>query len=278
MMLRRTGSGEPRLKIAMVTAVLGALLLLAPSTAAAQDDGVRRGFEPVGDYILELGGSELDKADIYYSQREGAYLILDSALEAPILVSPRLRRVETVHLMKVARQENGTVNLLPNATLAAQGEFEVVGDEARFTVAGTPAALKAKPPVLGPKTLAEMQDSDAGYLFKARTYQASEPILAQLRERPDRVEVQVYFGTWCPFCSQMVPRMMRVAEELAESNIEVGFYGLPRQINQDSEARRFGISSVPTGIVYVGGREVGRITGQDWKVPELTLNRLLQGG
>lgn len=39
------------------------------------------------------------------------------------------------------------------------------------------------------------------------------------------------------------------------------------------------MSGVPTGIVYVGGEEVGRLTTVGaWKVPEAALVKLLNGG
>jgi hypothetical protein len=36
-----------------------------------------------------------------------------------------------------------------------------------------------------------------------------------------------------------------------------------------------GIKSVPTGVVFLGGREVGRISGNGWKIPELAINNVL---
>ena len=73
----------------------------------------------------------------------------------------------------------------------------------------------------------------------------------------------------------MVPRIMKLAEKLEGSKISFDFYGLPRGIVSDPEATRVDIHAVPTGVIYREGREIGRIEGAGWKVPELALNNLL---
>jgi hypothetical protein len=43
--------------------------------------------------------------------------------------------------------------------------------------------------------------------------------------------------------------------------------------------KRLKIKAVPTAIVYVNGREAGRLEGNDWNTaPEATLSRVLGGG
>jgi hypothetical protein len=56
------------------------------------------------------------------------------------------------------------------------------------------------------------------------------------------------------------------------------YYGLPRRITEDAEARAMNISGVPTGIVYRDGREVGRISGNSWRTPEQAILEILQTG
>jgi hypothetical protein len=73
----------------------------------------------------------------------------------------------------------------------------------------------------------------------------------------------------------MVPRIMKVAEQLEGSRFSFDFYGLPPGITSDPEATRVDIHAVPTGVIYLGGKEIGRIEGSGWRVPELALNNLL---
>jgi len=86
----------------------------------------------------------------------------------------------------------------------------------------------------------------------------------------------VFFGSWCPHCRQHVPLLLKVEDEVKNPNIKFEYFGLPRDFN-DPEAKKAEVKSVPIGIVYVNGREVGRITGDGWNSPEVLLDRIIAG-
>lgn len=254
------------------------LALLAsalPLSAQLSSDQPIVDFQPA-EYVVERSGSEID-AEVFRSQSAGAILVLSKQLEAPILLRLRDAKVETVNLMKVDRRGDGGLTLLPSPTLERSGSFTVAagGTGVEFTVGGRPMTLSEKPPLLGAQELAGMRAYSADYVRSAAAYSPSAPILARLRSESRPVRVEIFFGSWCPYCQQMVPRMMRVAEELASSGIDFDFYGLPREIDSDKRASGADVHSVPTGIVYVSGKEAGRITGNGWRVPELALNNIL---
>jgi thiol-disulfide isomerase/thioredoxin len=73
----------------------------------------------------------------------------------------------------------------------------------------------------------------------------------------------------------MVPRIMKVAEQTEGSKIDFQFYGLARQFSGDAEAKKYGIKSVPTGVIFVDGKEVGRLSGNDWASPETAIRELI---
>ena len=100
--------------------------------------------------------------------------------------------------------------------------------------------------------------------------------MAALRADEKAARVRVYFGSWCPHCKHFLPFMLRVAEELKGSKVQFEFYGLPSPFDKEPQAVAERIRGVPTGIVYVGGKEVGRIEGtQDWDSPEKALAQVL---
>jgi hypothetical protein len=58
--------------------------------------------------------------------------------------------------------------------------------------------------------------------------------------------------------------------------VQFEYFGLPRDLKAP-EAQRLKVKAVPTGIVYVNGKEVGRISGDGWKTPEATLAKIVAG-
>lgn len=270
---------DSRRAVHMLTLCL-LLMAAAAVVVSAQPlaSGVLGGFQDAG-FEMVVQGRVLPDARVLQSQQAGAILILSSELESPVLIRLREQSVETVKLMKVSEKADGTVDLLPDATLDLLGRYQVNADRSgvTFVVAGgTPAEIREKAPLLGSQDVAGMKGYDPSYGRSAAAYTPSNPILERLGKATGDVEVVIFFGTWCPACKEMVPRMLRVAEELEGSEIDFDFYGLPRGISGDPRAKDVGIDSVPTGVVLIDGKEVGRIQGNSWKVPELALNNLLK--
>src|SRR5436309_1774104 len=119
-------------------AVLALALLAAPAASRAQgvpSDSTLRGFEPTGEYMLVVNGKPAP-AEIFQNDKLPAFLILSSALPAPVMLTPRTGSVETVNLMKVAKQKDGSVDLLADAVLAPMGQFQMDGENVAFTVDG----------------------------------------------------------------------------------------------------------------------------------------------
>lgn len=235
------------------------------------------GFLPIDKFVFMIDGEEDAAAEVFQSQAAGAYLVLSTAVESPVLVQARSAAVSTVNLMKVDRQPNGSVNLLAGAALDSLGKFTIAGDGIKFEVTGREAELRNKPWLLGAQDLNGMKAYSRDYREGASAYDYSQPIVNQLLAESRPVEVKVFFGTWCPHCQTVLPRVLRVAEELSGSKVQLSFYGLPQgpDFRADPEVKRFDIDSVPTGVVLVDGREVGRISGSGWKIPELAIKNAI---
>lgn len=270
----RTRCNLGRFAVIMILALVACLgsssMLLAQAAFSIND------FEPVG-YMAKLDGKTLADGEVFQSRAAGAFLILASDLPAPVMVKVRDGQVQTVDLMKVVRREDGTVELLPNATLTSLGAFKVAADRSgiEFNIDGQPAMLLEKPPLVGFQSIAELGEHSPEYVRSAASYTPSDPIVNKLKSQSGEVKVQVFFGSWCGACKQMVPRIMKVAEQLEGSNVKFDFYGLPRGFAGDKEATRYKIEAVPTGVILLDGKEIGRVSGAGWKVPELAINNLL---
>ena len=86
---------------------------------------------------------------------------------------------------------------------------------ATFKVDGHAYKLQEKPPLLGwqtPETIAAYNNL---YVQRADAYKPQAAALADLKKQAADVKLTVFFGSWCPFCQQKVPMVMRMARELA---------------------------------------------------------------
>jgi len=254
------------------TAIL--VLLATAGTLLAQADGIA-GFQLIGDYVMAVDGADKKAAQIFGAQHARSLLIISSDLPSPVLIDLANGTVSGLHLMKVAKRSNGSVDLLPNPVAEAHGVYAIDGDQIQFDVAGRQVVIKPKPVLVGNNSAAALVANDSGYGVRRDSYEPAAAQIDQLRQQTDDVRVRIYFGTWCPFCAEMVPRVLKIAEQLEGSKVRFEYYGLPRQITDDAEARAMNIRGVPTGIVYRGGRELGRVSGNSWRTPEQAILDIL---
>jgi thiol-disulfide isomerase/thioredoxin len=257
---------------------LAALAVVAPRLAGAQvpADAVLRAFQPTSEFRLHVAGKEVPAAEIYDSQVAGALLIVSSSLSSPVILHKRGGEVGTVHVMKVAKRPDGSVDLLADAEVADLGRFRLEGEEVIFRVDGKEARLKPNPPLVGLHPRSELVAHSPEYLKDAGAYSPDPASMEKLRKVGQPAVVRVFFGSWCSFCKRHLPYLVKVEAGLSGSQVAFEYYGLPRPPWNDSEAARFGVKGVPTGIVLVAGREVGRIEGNDWARPETTLASVLE--
>jgi thiol-disulfide isomerase/thioredoxin len=233
------------------------------------------GFTPIGDYQVVIDGEARKSAQIYGAQQARALLLMSPDLPAPIMVDLANGGISGLHLMKVAKRTNGSVDLLPNPVAQSYGNYSIDAESIRFEIEGHEVAIGPKPVLVGESTPEELVEHDPSYGVKRDIYKTSAELLGKLRQESDEVRVRIYFGSWCPFCGEMVPRVLKVDSALEGSKIMFEYYGLPRSINEDAEARAMNIRGVPTGVVFQGGKEIGRISGNSWRTPEQAILDLI---
>lgn len=262
---------------------LVALALLAtgaPHPAAAQLASPQHsGLVPDGGFQVQVDGEAMEDAQVYRGGNPPVMLVMNVGLPAPVLLVPGQGRVETVKIMKLAKRANGTIDILPGATLAPQGSFQPQDQSVKFSVEGREVVLGPKPPLLGSQGVEDLKDYSFSYEQRAESYQPDPDTVTFLEQQPRQVRVLVFFGSWCPLCGQTVPHIVSLADELGEgSNIEFDFYGLPQGFGDEPQAKEHGVDAVPTGIVFVDGREAGRVQGNKWLRPEAAIRDILRNG
>lgn len=269
--------------LAALAGIAGIALLGAPAQRMAEAqtmDSVLRDFLRTGDYVLAVEGKDVPAAEIFLSERVPAYLILSSALPAPTLLTPRSGTVESVPIMKISKRQDGAAaDLLADADLKSQGRFQIAQDTGavHFTVEGKKASLRPRPPLLGLRNAEALKSYSPDYVRGAQAYVTDKAVIAALKKESRPVKVRVFFGSWCSHCKKHVPMLLKVQDELQGSKIQFEYYGLPQgaAFSQDPEAKRLGIGAVPTGVVFVNGKEVGRLKTEGWHAPERALREVL---
>jgi len=263
-----------------ILAVLAAASLAAAALAqGVPSDATLRGFQPTSEYILLVNGDPVPAAEIYKNDQVPAILILTSALPSPMLMTPRSGNVETVNLMKVAKQKDGTVDLLADAVLAPAGAFQLDGANPTFTYQGKKVSLTPRPALRGLRKGSELLASIPEYVRNSSGYKPNAAAVAALKADRKPVTVHVVFGSWCPHCRQHVPLMLRVENEVRNPNIKFEYYGIdnPPDGWKDPEVKRLGVKGIPTAIIYINGVQAGRIEGEAWNNPEVALSKVING-
>lgn len=265
--------------------VPGALaLLLTAGAALAQPaapaiDNVLNGFARTGDYLLMVNGKPVPSAEIYRNDRLPAYLIVTPAFPNPVLLMPGTMMVETVPAAKLVRQKDGTMAVAADAGTRPQGAFKLEGDKVVFASEGRKGSLGSNPPLLGTHNAPDLKNHSPEYITTARGYTPKPAVIAALKKEKKPVKVKVFFGSWCPHCKKHLPYLLRVEDEIRGSgtSIQFEYYGLPKGFTNDPEAKRYNVDGVPLAIIFINGREAGRISGGGWESPETSLSNILAG-
>ena len=266
-----------------VSLACGADAAVPPATpAAAQSipsDAVLRNFEISGDFILLIDGKEQPKAEVYFSETARSFLLIASEFPSPILITAATQSVDTVDLMKVAKQATGTIDLLADAVMQPAGKYAVDGPNIAFTYSGKQLRVSPRPYLLGKHTGAELLAHSPAYVRKANAYTPDAAILKRLKAQKEPVRILTFFGSWCPHCSAHVPLLLKVEQGLAGGKIQFDYLGMPKgpEFGEVPEAKQYKIDGVPTAILFVGGKEIGRIPNSQWSNPEVALDLQLNG-
>ena len=260
---------------------LALLLLLLPPAAAADSSAPAPPPDDVflltGKLLLETDGVTDPSARIYAKSGRPGFLVECERLEGMVLVDPTARSVRSLDTdLLIGVGEDGH-RLMPGGATDVLCSLVPDGPTAGFALGGHAFRLVPAPHVLGRTTHAELLAGSPEYRRLAAGYEPAEEDLATLAACTTPVQIDVFFGSWCGFCSRFMPRLLRVVEALDNDALSFVFHGMPRQITLDPDASALGVRAVPTAVIFAGGREVGRLEGDGWHRPEVALAVILGG-
>jgi thiol-disulfide isomerase/thioredoxin len=229
----------------------------------------------VGDYALEIDGASVPKATFYLAEQVPAILIRANENSSSALLKPGESSVETIPPEAVATLSNGNLEVRVGS-VPEKGKFQIYASWIVFTIENKEWTLKEKPWLLAVQNVESMLNHNPEYVWRSDTYTPDPKAIEALKTESKDVYVRVFFGSWCAHCKRSVPLMLKVATLLEGSHIHIDYYGLPRGWGSHPVAGPLKITAVPTALVSVDNKEIGRITGDQWLVPEVALQQVLQ--
>ncbi len=108
---------------------------LSPEKQIAPTSALRK-FSQTTDYLLVVDGQAIRHAEIYQSDQSATFLLLAPMLRSALVLRLQTSGIEKVKLGKIARRNDGQIDLLPDATFQTVGRFRVLASGVTFSVDG----------------------------------------------------------------------------------------------------------------------------------------------
>lgn len=253
-----------------------ALAILAPFPARAEEIRCKANY----DYSVEVDGSYPKDATLYQSTAPGKYYIDVPACKAGLLMDMKEKKVVAVP-RDLVRQVDGVLQL-PEAPPPAAATFalSVEGPIVQFQAENKKVRIMRcfdRPPIIGQVDMSALAADRPEYREGMKAYTPDPTSIAALNKYAKKVQIDAFFATWCPHCKEYMPRLLRALSEVKNPNIKLNLYGVPKGFTQaQGPWQGRSITSIPTIIVKIDGREITRLGSQPGAVPEMELAGIFQ--
>jgi len=108
-------------------------------------------------------------------------------------------------------------------------------------------------------------------------YRPDEKNLKLLQFYLPQYTMVVFLGTWCDDSHNLIPKLEKVLEYCRYPKTKLTMYGVDRdKTNIGGEYKKYGITNVPTIILFKDNTEVGRITETVKTSIEADLSAIIQ--
>jgi thiol-disulfide isomerase/thioredoxin len=249
-----------------------------PQPAPAPQADFSRALGLSGGYTLEVDGRP-DPLARFFEGEPPVHVVVLSGGGAGFLLDRATQSVRRLERKLVVEAPPGALTLLPGAAAAPlPGGYQPDGPGVRFSDAARSYYVIPKPPLVGEVTPEKILAYSPEYRLAMDQYSPSQAAVEAIRHCSSTSRIEVFYGSWCPFCRRHVPRLLKALEMAKGTPLTSRFVALPKGFSQEKAAAERGVQRVPTLIVFDGLREVGRLQGPDWERPEEALARILPPG
>ncbi|MFQ5701004.1 MAG: thioredoxin family protein [Acidobacteriota bacterium] len=243
--------------VALIACLPGAIAPAPAQEALAE-------FYPSYDWVLEVDGKLSEEAMFFVERLGRRVLVVDPGLDEIALITQAGKQVTSLDPQTVRIDEDGGRASLPADAEEGRpkSSYTVSKDKVVFYLGNRRLKIIPKKPLEGPATRDEILEHTPLYKKGMHEYTPEKKAIDVLKAQTSPVEIEVFFGTWCPHCKVVVPKFMKCIEVAANPALHVSYVGVPRHFSNFTPARAKGVRSIPTLIFYRDGKEFARIPGE----------------
>lgn len=230
-----------------------------------------------GHFQLRRGDAVVEGARIYRADGVPHLAIAADALGGGVLLLAGERRVVALADGAMTPAGDDADGVRVDTDLRSDRSAALDFEEGRlaFTWGDDRFYVEERDPIVGAVTAEEILAALPEYRRNAAAYEPNPGTIRLLeRSLSAPVEMEVFFGSWCPHCERFVPRLLKVRDVLGPDRLQVRFHGVPHDFTNYPPAREAGVGEIPYGVIRRDGGTLV-LHGDGWKAPERALAVLL---
>jgi len=235
------------------------LLALCAFCGALAED---RGLVPAYSFVVGVDGVVDPGWQVFSGPQKNRLLLISPAGDQAFLVALAEKSVRPADT-KLLLRKSGSVDVLAGSLSATRIlPLTISGSSASFTPDGRTLTLMPRPPLIGPHSVEDLIKDRPDFGEGIKTYNPDGASVAFFKSYDRPTEIEIFFGSWCPVCETLVPRLLKSLDVAGNMQLKVSLIGLAHDFAQNPElARAKGIRGLPTFIIRQEGVEIGRIVG-----------------
>jgi len=260
-----------------IMAVAAFVVAAAATSVFAADVVCRANY----DFCVEVNGSYPPDARFFVGETRGKFLVdIPSQAKSVLLDLPTRRAVAVPRDSIKPDGADGVVKVTdpggagePAYALSIEGPvLRFQTDEAKVRV----LKVTERPPQVGPITIEALAADRPEYREGMKAYTPDPVAIEALKKDTKPVEIEAFFGTWCPHCKIYMPKFLRVLQEAANPNIKLTLIGVPKNFGTEPGPwQGKNIQMIPAITVSYQGHALTQLSAHEGAVPEVDLATLL---
>ena len=230
------------------------LLLLAAPIATSAADWTR-----TCKFVIQADQGTIPGSALYWTVGTPD-LLVRVAENSWFLLRPAIQEFHALTPEAVEARSDGTMALLATPTGAGE-PLALERGQLRLEVAGQSFRVILTPDLMGATTPEAFLGLCHEYEDRARAYTPNPLAVEMLAASGRELTLVIYFGSWCPHCQEVLPRLFKSLQAADNAKLKVEMIGLSREFAVEPLAQEHRIERVPTVIVMEGDAEIGRLHG-----------------